>query len=122
MDKHKLRSRPPGATRGEETFISGAAIETRTEPPQAVEESTEPNVPRGEGMSYPWQALGVREDVKKVFNLRLSEPYFLKLKYLSEQTRVKMQEICLEVLLPAIDAEVEKLMADYHRSEREGEG
>jgi hypothetical protein len=73
-------------------------------------------------MSYPWQALGVREDVKKVFNLRLSEPYFLKLKYLSEQTRVKMQEICLEVLLPAIDAEVEKLMADYHRSEREGEG
>jgi hypothetical protein len=52
---------------------------------------------------------GVREDVIKVYNLRLPEPYLLKLKYIAEHTPSSMQRFCLNVLQDTIDAEIEKL-------------
>ena len=55
---------------------------------------------------YPWEQPAVREDVTKIFNVRLSEPYLLKLKYIAERTPDSMQQFCLKVLLPAIDAAV----------------
>jgi hypothetical protein len=52
----------------------------------------------------------VREDVQKVYNLRLPEAYLLKLKYVAEHTPVSMQQFCLAALLPAIDAKIEELV------------
>lgn len=57
----------------------------------------------------PWEAPGVRDDVKKVYNIRLPEPYLLKLKYIAEHTPASMHSFCLDALIPAIDAEIERL-------------
>lgn len=59
--------------------------------------------------SYPWEDEKVREDVNKYVNLRLPEPYLLKLKYLSEQTNKSQQVIIREHLLPALDKEIKEL-------------
>lgn len=59
----------------------------------------------------PWEAPAVRPDMTKVFNLRLPEDVYLKLKYLSEnQRRRSMQSICMDALEPVIDAEIEALL------------
>ena len=60
-------------------------------------------------ISYSWEDATVREDVLKVYNLRLPEPYLLKLKYIAENTPDSMQQFCLRALLPAIDAKIEDL-------------
>lgn len=59
---------------------------------------------------FPWEASFVREDVTKVYNLRLPEAYLLKLRYIAEHTPDSMQKFCLDVLLPAIDKKIEKLI------------
>ena len=51
----------------------------------------------------------VREDVAKVFNLRLPEPDLLKLKYIADHTPDSMQQFCQRVLLPAIEAKIQEL-------------
>ena len=58
---------------------------------------------------YPWETPGVRDDVAKVFNLRLPEPYLLRLKHIAEGTPDSMQRFCLGVLLPAIDVKIVEL-------------
>jgi hypothetical protein len=63
--------------------------------------------------NYPWKAQGVRDDVAKVYNLRLSEPYLLKLKYIAEHTPNSMQKFCLNVLQDAIDAKIKELIERY---------
>lgn len=63
--------------------------------------------------AHPWEAPEVRPDVNKVFNLRLPEDMFLKLKYLSEnQRRRSMQSICLDAIEPYIEQELEKVLND----------
>jgi hypothetical protein len=59
--------------------------------------------------SYPWEDAKVRDDVLKLYNLRLPEPYLLKLKYIAENTPASMQKFCLDVLLPAIDEKIKEL-------------
>lgn len=60
---------------------------------------------------YPWQDSNVRPDVTKVFNLRLPEDVYLKLKYLSEkQRRRSMQSICMDAIEPYIEQELKKLL------------
>ena len=59
--------------------------------------------------SYPWNDQGVRNDMIKVYNLRLSEPYLLKLKFISENTPDSMQKFCLNVLQDAIDKKIKEL-------------
>jgi len=44
-----------------------------------------------------------------VFNLRLPEPYLLKLKYIAEHTPKSMQSFCLDALLPVIDTKIKAL-------------
>lgn len=96
----ELKSRPPGKTKANlEAFISGA------EQKAAPVETVKPAV-------FPWQEEGIRDDVTKVYNLRLSEPYFLKLKYISEHSPQSMQKFCLTVLEEAIDKEIEQLIND----------
>lgn len=110
MGEGKLTSRPPlsGPTSVEE-FITGAATRTTT-----VKDSTPDDQARQlkvvEEGGYPWQAPSVREDVTKLFNLRLPEAYLLKLKYIAEHTPDSMQQFCLAVLLPAIDDKIEELV------------
>lgn len=59
--------------------------------------------------TYPWQADHIRADVTKMYNLRLSEPYLLKLKYIAEHTPDSMQKFCLSVLEKAIDDKINEL-------------
>ena len=109
MNSGRLRSRPPGGSL--EGFISGTeAVEEAQKPlPRSVLEAKKR--PGVEAKDYPWEAPGVRDDVIKIYNLRLPEPYLLKLKYISEHTPASMQKFCIEVLLPAIDAKIEELTA-----------
>ena len=104
MGENKLSSRPPSMGEGQSSlddFIGGASVQSAESIPANPEPvASEP---------YPWDAPGVRVDVAKVFNLRLPEPYLLKLKYIAEHTPGSMQNFCLDVLLPAIDTQIKKL-------------
>ena len=91
----KFTRKPKAAPPGVEDFILGA------ESPPAASASSEPPLP--------WNAPKVRDDMLKVYNLRLPEPYFLKLKFIAERTPGSMHKFCLDALLPAIDAEIERL-------------
>ena len=109
----KLSSRPPQigghGSDALEAFIGGAGVQT-PEPPAPTPVAPEPTVaPETAPVLYPWEAPGVRADIAKVYNLRLPEPYLLKLKYIAEHTPDSMQQFCLTVLLPAIDARIAEL-------------
>lgn len=86
-----------------EDFIGGAGT------PPTQDPVTRPGQSESTERSLPWEAPGVREDVTKVYNLRLPEPHLLKLKYIAEHTPHSMQQFCLDILLPAIDAKVREL-------------
>lgn len=101
MSSGRLRSRPPEGGNMED-FISGAGTgEKKTSAPADSSART-----------YPWKAPGVRDDVTKIYNLRLPEPYLLKLKYISDHTPNSMQRFCIDVILPAIDAKIQELTGD----------
>ncbi len=95
----ELKSRPPSKANKQDldAFLSGAENKvnpTAAQQPKAI---------------YPWEEPGIREDVKKPFNLRFSEPYLLKLRFISENTPHSMQNFCMDVLLNAIDEKIEEL-------------
>jgi hypothetical protein len=93
-----MKSRLPGKKDSDiDAFISGAG------------DKTVKSVPIEKTAFYPWEAPGVRIDVTKVYNLRLPEPYLLKLKYIAENTPDSMHKFCLNVLQEAIDAKIEAL-------------
>lgn len=98
---NKLKSQLPGS-RGKiqnmEAFIAGA--ETKS-----VDIASTSETPT----SYPWQEPGIRDDVLKVYNLRLPEPYLLKLKYIADNTPDSMQKFCLQIIQGAIDKKIEDL-------------
>ena len=77
----------------EEAFVKGA------EAPKAQDVSK---------AELPWDAPSVRNDVTKMFNLRLPESYKLKLDYISRHHR-SAHQFCLDVVLPAIDEEIGRL-------------
>ncbi len=71
---------------------------------------TEANkTPQGSHKNYPWNEPGVRADVKKDFVLRLPEPLYLKLKYISENTSDSMQSFCQKHLIEQIEQELSRL-------------
>ena len=65
--------------------------------------------PRLALLAFPWEDDKVREDCINRFNIRLSEPYLLKLKYIAEHTPDSMQKFCLTVLHEAINEKIEEL-------------
>lgn len=93
----ELKSKLPNTkTEAElEAFLLGAAVD--------ITKSDTPEV-------YPWQEPHIRADVTKVYNLRLSEAYLLKLKYIAEHTPDSMQKFCLTVLEQAIDDKINALI------------
>ncbi|MDG4551754.1 MAG: hypothetical protein P9G45_15245 [Candidatus Contendobacter sp.] len=113
VSEGKLSSRPPqlGGNSGDAlaAFIGGAGVHTAEPAEPAPAPPEPPATPAAAPPIYPWEAPGVRDDVAKVFNLRLPEPYLLKLKYIAEHSPDSMQQFCLTVLLPAIDAKIAEL-------------
>ncbi len=103
MEKPSLSSHPPNFKNREELeearkrFIEGQTFD---------EEEKEPS-PKDK--VYPWDAPYVRKDVKKLFSLRFTEPDMLKLQYIHEKTGKSMHQFCMEHLLPAIEAELERI-------------
>lgn len=101
----KFTRKPKPAERpAVEDFIAGAeqrsVVSHDTKSYHTISYDTEP---------LPWKHPNVRDDVLKLYNLRLPEPYLLKLKYIAEHTPDSMQKFCLDALLPAIDARIEQL-------------
>ncbi|MGZ8918796.1 MAG: hypothetical protein ACXW0T_11270 [Methylobacter sp.] len=95
----ELKSRPPVKSKQNlDAFIAGAEE-------KGTAKSTQKRIE-----VYSWEQPGVREDVTKVYNLRLPEPYLLKLKYIAENTPDSMHKFCLNVLQDAIDAKIEDLI------------
>jgi hypothetical protein len=81
-------------------FIEGAE-NRRDEPPTADRVPT----------PLAWEDPMVRNDVLKAYNLRLPEPYLLKLKFIASNTPVSMHAFCMAELLPAIDRKVEEILS-----------
>lgn len=94
-----LKSRLPSKKTADlDDFLSGA--EKKTAPKKTVQKCKS---------SYPWEDVGVRDDVTKVYNLRLPEPYLLKLKYIAENTPNSMQKFCINVIEKEIDKKINEL-------------
>jgi hypothetical protein len=93
----ELKSRLPNTKPDAEleAFLLGSAVDI-----------VEPSTP----VIYPWQESHIRADVNKVYNLRLSEAYLLKLKYIAEHTPDSMQKFCLTVLEQAINDKINELV------------
>lgn len=106
---NKLRSQPPIASADD--FIAGAEQQTAAgKQPAQTKRELKMHPPQSRAATYlPWEDPEVRDDVIKVYNLRLPEPYLLKLKYIAAHTPGSMQQFCIDVLLPAIDKKVRKL-------------
>jgi hypothetical protein len=51
-------------------------------------------------------------EISKLYNLRLPEPYLLKLRFIAEHTPYSMKKFCLDVLLPAIDEKIDELRGE----------
>ena len=99
MIQMAAQSTTVGSTPSADDFIAGADQQTAAvEPPGQA-----PPAP------LPWEDSQVREDVLKVYNLRLPEPYLLKLKHIAAHTPGSMHQFCIDVLLPAIDKKVKEL-------------
>lgn len=55
---------------------------------------------------YPWNAPYVREDMTKFFSVRMPEPLWLKLDYISKVTRKSKHELFMEAFIPHVESEL----------------
>lgn len=95
----ELKSRPPVKPKQDlDEFLTGAENRAQTKTPTKRKSV------------LPWEEAGIREDVTKVYNLRLPEPYLLKLKYIADNTPDSMQTFCLNVIKDAIDNKINELI------------
>lgn len=102
MEERNLRSKPPVPKTLEE-------LEAARQRFIAGEDHVDENPRKIHDEVLPWEAPYVREDVKKLFSLRLSEPEMLKLQFITKKTGKSMHQFCLEAVLPAIEAEIDRL-------------
>jgi len=92
MQVNKIISRPPSKNPVEE-FILAA---------EQKKKDHEYNKPKTE-VVYPWHDPSVREDVQKVFTVKLPEEYILKIKYISDKTNKSQQKIIREIICHEVD-------------------
>ncbi len=59
---------------------------------------------------YPWQDASVREDVHKIFTIRLPEELLLKIKFISEKTNKSQQKIVREIISEEINKVISKMI------------
>ena len=103
-DQHpKMSIKPPGQMAGKDAaameFIEGA--------PGG---SLKREAPPANDVVLPWEEPGVRADVIKQYNLRLSEPALLKLRYVVEHRLARsINSYILEALLPRLDEDIASL-------------
>lgn len=60
--------------------------------------------------TFPWEEAHIREDVVKNLPLRISEPLYLKLKYIAANTPYSMNSFILERITGEIDREIARLV------------
>lgn len=126
----------PEQARAADAFIRGAEADDRVSPtpaddPEAtgtpaseMPETDEPPAARARRQraearrvgregddthGFPWEAPRVREDVTKGYALRLPEPLYLKLKYVSKQTGTSMNQLCNEAVARLVEEELAHL-------------
>lgn len=98
MQNNKITSRPP-TKKSVEDFILEA--EKKGEIIDKQKENTLKH--------YPWENNQVRDDVQKVFTVKLPEAYILKIKYISEITNKSQQKIVREIICNELDVYIKKL-------------
>ena len=113
----KLRTRRPQLDSA--SFIAAAEAPTQPTNEAPTKSLSMPIAPRqasargqGRGDDKPWTRPDVRADVTKPFNLRLPEPVKLKLDFIRRETRISVHEFIMTSLLPAVDAEIERLQRE----------
>jgi hypothetical protein len=89
---NKLSIHPP-AKKSIEEFILEAEYKKKDQSKNANNKS----------VVLPWENDLIRDDVQKVFTVKLSEVYLLKIKYISEQTNKSQQRIIREIICREID-------------------
>lgn len=67
-------------------------------------------VPEPLRQRYPWEDPKLRQDVTRTFNLRLSEPLKVKLKWLSQQGPKSMHQIALEAVEETVERQIAELL------------
>jgi len=97
MQNNKITSRPP-VKKSVQDFILEA--ERKVDNKEQVENTPKP---------YPWEDKQIREDVQKVFTVKLPEAYILKIKYISEITNKSQQKIVREIICENLDDFIKKL-------------
>ena len=113
----KLRTRRPQLDPASFIAAAEASAQPTNEPStKSASVHTAPRQPKargqGRGDDQPWTRPDVRADVTKPFNLRLPEPVKLKLDFIRRETRISVHEFIMTSLLPAVDAEIERLQRE----------
>ena len=118
-----MRSRPPKKLSPEKekaaaAFINAAEADERavgTDQGQDTEEKRpEHRIRRRPAPPaptvYPWEEPHVREDVNQAFSIRLPEPLYLKLKYISEQTGRSMNHMLTTLAEEMVEERLEDVL------------
>jgi hypothetical protein len=92
MQNNKLSARPPVKKPIEEFILAAEHKKSDYDYHKAKSE-----------MPYPWQNPNIREDVQKVFTVKLPEEYILKIKYISDKTNKSQQKIIREIICNEVD-------------------
>jgi hypothetical protein len=103
MRKRPDRSSDDSRKRAVDEFVQGA------EQDPVEDDSSESGKNGPVEDLYPWEKPQVREDLKKNYPLRLPEPLYLKLKYVSEETGRSMNDLCNEAVRNLIGEKVSEL-------------
>ncbi|MBI9047715.1 MAG: hypothetical protein JEZ06_24740 [Anaerolineaceae bacterium] len=102
QEKTPLRLNAPineDLEKAKDAFVSGSKDRTADQPQAATRKNL-----------MPWEEPLVSERVIKAFNLRLTEPDFLKLKFVVEQTSAKsMHSFCMDVVRKEVEKQLKKL-------------
>ncbi len=115
MKKQSLQSRPPKINKELDAFIQGAGVKKEksinfSSSITSISEKEPITICNEIIEVFPWEESHVRSDVKKLFALRLTEPEMLKLQFIQKKTERSMQKFCLACIIPAIEAEVNRLI------------
>lgn len=103
MRKRPNRSSDDSSRRAVDEFVQGA----EQNPGEDVPSDTDEGEPVEN--AYPWEKSHVRKNLKKNYPLRLPEPLYLKLKYVSEKTGRSMNDLCNEAVGNLIGEKVSEL-------------
>ena len=97
MQNNKITSRPPTKKSLQDFILEAEKKDDYQEEKVSISKC------------YPWEDERVREDVQKVFTVKLPEAYILKIKYISTMTNKSQQKIVREIICNGLDTDIKKL-------------